>query len=331
VDAAQRAVDAWHTLRATCIRFGDGTATTLEGPDAGPAPLWPLSQVLVAAIDMARLTGDYEDTLALIRGLEAFRAGEGYAPRPGTRRRFYDDNAWIGLALIQLHRQTDDAVHLAHARRVFKFVATGQVKSGGVRWRERSASLHTCSTAPAAQLALHIHRLTGDPDALALARRAVDWLDRAMRLPSGLMADHVRRGDVDRSVRSYNQGSSAGAFALLSQAGSSDARLNDGMRIARASLAFFTHDVLWREPPVFNTIWFRDLIALDAMERVPGLFGALDAYLDRVVTQAPDPGTGLFSAGGIGTYDGTPAIDDAGLVQLLALRAWPSERLTDVT
>ena len=43
-----------------------------------------------------------------------------------------------------------------------------------------------------------------------------------------------------------------------------------------------------------------------------------------------DPATGLFTAGGIGSYDGTPAIDHAGLVQLFALRAWPPDRLQDV-
>jgi hypothetical protein len=51
----------------------------------------------------------------------------------------------------------------------------------------------------------------------------------------------------------------------------------------------------------------------------------LDGYLDRAWRAARDP-DGLFTAGGIGSYDGTPAIDSAGIVQLLALRAWPPER-----
>ena len=63
---------------------------------------------------------------------------------------------------------------------------------------------------------------------------------------------------------------------------------------------------------------------------MPGLRDALDRYLDRVWRTAGDPATGLFTGGGIGSYDGTPAIDHAGLVQLFALAAWPPERLIDV-
>jgi Predicted glycosyl hydrolase len=330
LDAAETALDAWRILRTTCVRIDDGSASLLEGPGADRAPLWPTSQALAAAADVAELTGDYADTLLLIDGLRAFRSGEGYAPCPGQRRRYFDDNAWIGLAQTQLHLQTGDPGYLAEARRVFGFVATGQEPDGGVRWRERTSSLHTCSTAPAAQLALRLFLLTGDRRPLEFAHRAMGWLDRAMRLPSGLMADHIGGKRVDPTVRSYNQGSALGAFALGSRTEATDARLDDAMRIAAASLAHFVGDVLWRQPPVFNAIWFRNLLALNVVEAVPGLAEALDTYLDRVFREARDRTTGLFTAGGIGSYDGTPAIDHAGLVQLFALRAWRPERLVDV-
>ncbi|HJR99257.1 MAG TPA: hypothetical protein VJ979_15305, partial [Actinomycetota bacterium] len=83
----------------------------------------------------------------------------------------------------------------------------------------------------------------------------------------------------------------------------------------------------WRHPPVFNAVWFRNLLALSTAGRVDGLRGALDAYLARAWRVGRDA-DGLFTAGGIGTYDGAPAIDAGGVVQLYALRAWPRERLT---
>jgi len=100
---------------------------------------------------------------------------------------------------------------------------------------------------------------------------------------------------------------------------------------ARASLRRFGPDRTWRHPPVFNAVWFRNLLALDATAgaRVPGLRPALDAYLSRAWREGRDA-RGLFTAGGIGTYDGTAAIDAAGVVQLLALRAWPRDRLRRV-
>ena len=161
---------------------------------------------------------------------------------------------------------------------------------------------------------------------MGFASSALAWLDRALRLPGGMYADHVDRHGVDETLWSYNQGSAAGAHALLSRTTDDDAPLDDAMRTARASLKYFDHQRTWRHPPVFNAVWFRNLLALDAISPVPGLHGALDHYLDRVWRTARDPATGLFTAGGIGSYDGTPAIDHAGLVQLFALRAWPADR-----
>ncbi|HEY6567386.1 MAG TPA: hypothetical protein VI341_07695, partial [Actinomycetota bacterium] len=80
----------------------------------------------------------------------------------------------------------------------------------------------------------------------------------------------------------------------------------------------------------FNAIWFRNLVALDAIDPVPGLTERIDTYLERAWNSGLDD-DGLFTSGGIGAYDGTPAIDAGGLVQLFALRAWPAERLGDVS
>ena len=72
-------------------------------------------------------------------------------------------------------------------------------------------------------------------------------------------------------------------------------------------------------------MWLRNLLALDSGARVEGLMPALDDYLARAWRAGRDD-RGLFTAGGIGSYDGTPAIDSGGMVQLMALRAWPRER-----
>ena len=61
-----------------------------------------MSEVLAAPVDLA-VTGDLDDTLALVRGLEAYRSGQGYSPAPGARHRYFNDNAWVALAMLQLH------------------------------------------------------------------------------------------------------------------------------------------------------------------------------------------------------------------------------------
>ena len=199
-----------------------------------------------------------------------------------------------------------------------------------MRWAEGRRSRNACATGPSASLALRLHLLSADADLLARARRALRWLEATLRLPSGLIADHEDRGRLDETVWSYNQGAAAGAWALLHRATGEPAALETAHTLATASLAHFTDERLWVHPPVFNAIWFRNLLALDALAPLPGLPARLDGYLTRAWTHGRDPDTGLFTAGEIGSYDGTPTIDHAGLTQLLALRAWPTDRALDI-
>lgn len=326
-EAADRAFEAWQSLSVACLRPGDGGSLTVRVRPGRRklASVWPVSQVLAAAIDLAEPTGDLDDVERLVVGLRPYAAGDGYLPSPGDRRRYFDDNAWIGLCFAQLHVQTGDARWLRRARKIFRFVREGQDPDGGMRWVEGRRARHTCSAAPASQLALRLHLADGSGDTLEFARRTLAWLDRMLRMRGGLYADHIDGHDVDPTLWTYNQGASAGAHLLLHLATGEESPLATAKATARASLRRFGGDRTWKHPPVFNAVWLRNLLALDALERVPGLIEALDAYLDRAWATGRDEG-GLFTAGGIGAYDGTPAIDTSGLVQLYALRAWPRGR-----
>ena len=91
---------------------------------------------------------------------------------------------------------------------------------------------------------------------------------------------------------------------------------------AAATVAWLARDDrLWHQPPVFNAIAFRGLLAVHDVTPVAGLTDLIDGYLDRAWLEARDPETGLFTRRGIGSYDGRPAIDQAGLAQLYAVRA----------
>jgi hypothetical protein len=325
---ADGAAQAWESLARTCLRPGpEGALVVLERPGRrGIAPVWPVSQVLAAAVALADLTGTYDAVERLVVGLRPYAHGDGYRPTPTHRRRYYDDNAWLGLCFAQLHLQTGEARWLRRARKVFGFVRAGADPDGGVRWVEGRRARHTCSSAPAAQLALRLHLADGDPATLMFATAALAWLDRTLLVRGGLYADHVdAHGRVDPTLWTYNQGSPAGAYALLHRATGDSIYLERARAIADASLRRFGATRTWRHPPAFNAVWFRNLLALDAAGPVAGMGAALDGYLDRAWREARDP-EGLFTAGGIGSYDGTPAIDSAGIVQLFALRAWPPER-----
>jgi len=305
---ASAALDAWDVLARDAFVVRGARVRVLDGPRGDEAPTWPLAHVLWAAGDVARLGVDVP-VRGLVAGLERFRRGEAYAATVGGRR-FYDDNAWVGLASLGLGLD-DDPAAIGRATRLSAFVRRGETRRGGVRWAERSPSRNACSTAPAAWLALEVAARTADQgsEPVAFAERVMAWLQDTLMRPDGLVADRITsRGKVVNRPWSYNQGA---AIAARRRLGRPTAPLSD------AALTRFHGERLWREPPAFASILFRALL-----ERPdPQVLSVLDPYLERLIGTAREPSTGWYTAGGVGSYDGHPTIDQAAVVQLLALRS----------
>lgn len=292
-------LDAWDALvRSAFLRTLRGRLRVTDGPRRRrQAALWGLIHVLWAATDLRDL--GFEVPLGdLIDLMKTFRRGAGFAAKPRTRLRYFDDNAWLGLVALALPEPE-------LARELLAFVQTGEDPSGGILWVEGGTSRNTCSTASAAWLAASL----GD-DAFAL--RTMEWLNATLRGPDGLSGDHIDGAHLDPSVFSYNQGSSVAALRMLGRTEQADAT-------ARSSLALFRAERLWREPPPFLAIWFRALLALPAARREASSLMA--SYVERLLREALDPGTGLFTRGGLGSYDRTTTIDQAAIVQILAMRS----------
>jgi uncharacterized protein YyaL (SSP411 family) len=336
---AARSVEAWRALTAVATRVADGRLEVHDGlgRSAGPVAVWALGQVLSAAMAVAGLQDPPSTTTvdALRATLARYRVGRAYAPFPGDRSLYYDDNAWIGLALAQWSGQLADAgraaeaaAALAEARELLATLAEGEAPGGGIRWRAGDPSVNTCATGPTAELALRVHQRTGDGEALELARRCRSFLAVMLRRGDRLYADHVDgAGRVEPTIWSYNQGTPLGADVLWAAATGDRRALDDAEATAHAALRHLRRDDrLWSQPPVFNAVLFRNLLALHAARPDPAYLDALDGYLDRAWAEARDRRTGLLTAGGIGSYDRRPTIDQAGLVQLYALRSWPPAR-----
>jgi hypothetical protein len=121
-----------------------------------------------------------------------------------------------------------------------------------------------------------------------------------------------------------------GALALRAGINGDGTLAAAARRTAVAALAHFgAQDRLWHQPPAFNAVFFRNLLLFDALVGFPDALPALDGYLDRCWADARHPVTGWFTEGGIGRYEQGGSIDQAGLVQLYALSAWPSEWRVD--
>jgi len=299
---AELALDAWASLVRDTVRTQWRRLRVLDGPGGHPAAAWPLAHVLWAAAEVRAHGGD-PPLDAIDEALGALRSGEGYLAVPHDKR-YFDDNAWLGLASVRLSAVLVDTGWRDRARGLARFVATGEDTDGGVRWVEGSSSRNTCSTASAAWLVQEV----GEPGARATAGRWLDWLDATLRRPDGLYADRIDGGVVHDDVWTYNQGAVLAATRLLGRPTSP---------LRKAILERWSPEELWREPPAFAAIAYRALLAepdpSDAIAR-------WDPYLDRLRDAARQT-TGWYTGGGVGRYDERPTIDQAAVVQLFALRA----------
>jgi rhamnogalacturonyl hydrolase YesR len=202
-------------------------------------------------------------------------------------------------------------------------------------WVESNRSArHTCSVAPAAQLALRLHEATGDERYLRFATEQASWLNEHLRLPSGLYADNLSdSGKLDPTTYSYNQGTPLGMDVQLYRATGDDAYLRRAQRTADAALTEFQGDRLWTQAPAFNAIFFRNLLALHSVAPNPRYLQAVDQYLERAWNEGRSQTTGLFDQGGIGHYGNAAGsvIDQGALSQLYAIRSLPPEQWVDNT
>ena len=167
----------------------------------------------------------------------------GYDVQPGPKPndRYYDDNAWIVLALAETYEVTHDPRDLARAEDTQRFVLSGEDTQlgGGIYWHEpRRETKNTCVNGPAIVGALRLFQLTHKPAYLADARRLYTWTCAHLQGQDALFADNVHLdGHVDQVRFSYNTGLMLRAASLLFALTHETAYLNDAHRIAHAAEA----------------------------------------------------------------------------------------------
>lgn len=324
-----------------------------------PAHLWPFSQAFVATLAIAgidpRLTAGVDCDAAIAADLAALEHYWRPDDRPpayasdvrGSRvggDRYYDDNAWVGLALVLLERVRPGSGRLDRARVLYDFAVSGWDRdegpdAGGVFWVEQGRGIgrhnhdrNLVSTAPSAQLGLQLAEL-GSADIYASHGvgpvQMYDWvlatLDESRGTGSpgtGLFWDKVRSdGSIDRAQWSYNQGTMVGLNVLLARAPSppqSD-HLARAEEIARRALRELTGDRLARQPPAFNAIFFRNLLGLHPVTRDTRLREEIEEAVRRY-TQALS--RQMLSGQRLRARSRTSLLDESAIVQLLALLAW---------
>jgi hypothetical protein len=194
----------------------------VTGEKHGPyAALWPTSQALAGAIAVARHTGANADKSRVRHIIAALghygSASHGFRVGVSLTRRYYDDNNWICLDLLNAYDLLHAPDLLVEAEQLFSFLITGwDTRHGGMVWADDKGDKPTVSTAPAIAIAARLAKLTGSRTDAAWAKRMFAWENAALRDPSGLYWDHIRAtGGIDKDIVSYNQGVMIEAYLWL--------------------------------------------------------------------------------------------------------------------
>jgi hypothetical protein len=335
----------------------DGTSLVREQfpvePEDNPYSYeWPYSQVHIAALDLTDMAGErgraYEDELRTREiGQERYWDEEGgttglpgYAsgvmpPHGNGGDYFYDDNEWVGLADMQKYLGNGDRAALERAKQIFELVVSGwdtdpsHAAPGGVFWTQApwSQDRNTVSNMPGAELGLRLYQVTRDPYYLTWSKRMVDWTNEHLQREDGLYWDHLDlAGNIEKTIWSYNQGVPVGVNVLLFQTTGEHRYLDEAKRIAAAAHRFYvTEGRLDAQPVFFNSIYFKNLLLLESVTGGTTYRHAMQDYADRMWRTHRDAATGLFRFSSE-SADHTQVIEQAAMVQIYAVLAWPASR-----
>jgi hypothetical protein len=152
----------------------------------------------------------------------------GYMVLTTPSGRFYDDNAWLLIGLIEAYEVTGQKRFLDRAKEIIPLMlqAEKETPGGGIRQEEgKGNGAFTCTTAPAAVGALKLYRITRDKTYLEMAERWYAWLvspEVGVRdAREGLYhqgAEFVNgKWEVKRGYRAYQSALPLQAAVLLSQ------------------------------------------------------------------------------------------------------------------
>jgi rhamnogalacturonyl hydrolase YesR len=220
---------------------------TVDGKPNGVLFNWGVGVLMSAMNAAARHDPEWKKELR--RFVEATRSywnpvgptpGYDVLPVPKDADRYYDDNAWMVMALVEASEVLDDPKPLEYARQALAFVLSGEDDhlGGGIYWREKEKkSKNTCSNGPTVAACLAVYEKTKDAKLLESAKRIYAWTKNNLQDPSdGLMWDSLSLdGNRDETKWSYNTALMVRSAAELARITGENQYLEDAERMAKAS------------------------------------------------------------------------------------------------
>ena len=225
-----------------------------------PAAVWPAGVMFSALVAATRHDRKSFGPLmfAYFRGLDQHWDTEapipGYEPYPtqgGGNDKYYDDNAWLVISLIEAYEVTQKQAFLRRAKETLKFVVSGHdmERGGGIWWHERhlDGTKNTCVTAPAAVGCLYVSKFSSKSDShklIEFAEDLVEWTQKTLQLPGGLYADRIEieSGKIHEYPLTYNTALMIRAHIGLYRVTGQEWHRDEAIRLGEAAEAFVQND-----------------------------------------------------------------------------------------
>ena len=181
-----------------------------------PCYNWGVGVTLSALNSAARLSPEYNSRLkAYLEKVDSYWNPEGPVPgydvqpnKTNDQDRYYDDNAWMVMALVESYEITKNPKWLKRAEQSLAYVLSGEDDKlgGGIYWKEREkTSKNTCSNAPSAVACLAVFSKNKDPDLLKKAKTIYNWTKKSLEAEDALYWDNIRLdGSIEKTKWSYN-------------------------------------------------------------------------------------------------------------------------------
>lgn len=293
-------------------------------PDEKPVSyLWPLCALIQADREeeaLGNVTGLVDKTLAVIKKYYDDRPPlPGYASYPpplGGGDRFYDDNQWIGIALMDAWFAEPRPEYLSISKNIYHFMMTASdtTGGGGLYWEEGKPTKNTCSNGPGIILSLQLYKATGEKAFLDTAVSLYQWVNQHLRDPEGLYWDNITfpSGKIDRRKFSYNTGTLMQSALYLYEITSDETYLRQAKVSARAAREYFLTGPLFRDDLWFNAVLLRAFQHLRRHDSDPSYMNAFKACVNNELknNQRPD---GLLTRKG----QTLNLVNQAGMLEIL--------------
>jgi len=321
---AHRRADA--ALQALVAHFWDPQGAFTMAPDGSAAAhYWIAAQALDAVLDGVERSGGRhwaELPGVFVRAQEV----------RGWRRNFFDDEAWMAIALLRAYDLTGDTLAKDRAEALVQDIESSAPDAtccgsqpGGLWWDRQHTQKATAANAGTVIAAVRLFARGGDVRHLDFARKVfADWSAQMVDPASGQVADHVLPSGEKVWWRfSYNEGTMIGAALELHRATGDAAYLDSARRIgaflaAKETVSSAAGAVLSDGPGCtgdcdqFKGIAQRYLAALAVADPAGGWGALVQTNAEAIWSLARDPDRDLFgvdwaglggSAGSVGSVN----------------------------